>query len=368
MRPLIVDLGREFRGGQHQALLLLQGLRERGHAPQLIAVRDSLLASRANDNGVRVHAADPRRRRITAALEIRRLVEERRIDLIHANEPHALSAAWFARAHRAVPVVVSRRIALPISRAHFPRARYLAAARIVAVSHFVEQSVLAAGFPATRVLVIHDGVSIPAKFSKTQRESARKELGIPPDHACVGNVAAFVPEKGHELLITAFAQLRKKTSPCILLLRGDGPERLNLESLVQKLPLAESVKFLPSTVDSETVFLASDVFAFPSQEEPLGSALLAAMAHGLPVVAIGRGGIPEVVEGGKNGILVDSLDPQVFAAALASLIERREESKRLGHAARETIVARFSARLMVEETVELYEDVIADRTRLKSAG
>ena len=53
-----------------------------------------------------------------------------------------------------------------------------------------------------------------------------------------------------------------------------------------------------------------DVFAFPSHEEPLGSVLLAAMAQGLPVVAIGRGGIPEVVENGKNGLLVNSLDPE----------------------------------------------------------
>jgi len=359
VRPLIVDLGREFRGGQHQALLLLEGLRARGHAPELIAVRDSLLASRANDYGVPVHAADPRRRRITAALEIRRLVGEHRIDLIQANEPHALSSAWFARAHRAVPVVVSRRIALPISHAHFSRARYLAAAHIVAVSHFVEQSVLAAGFPATSVLVIYDGVSIPTEISKAQRESARKELGIPPEHTCIGNVAAFVPEKGYELLITAFAQLRKKTSACSLLLRGDGPQRLNLESLVQKLQLAESVKFLPSTVDSETVFAAIDVFAFPSHEEPLGSALLAAMAHGLPVVAIARGGIPEVVDSRKNGILVDGLDPETFASALASLMERRDESKRLGNAARETIISRFSADRMVGKTLDLYEKLVA---------
>ena len=359
MRPLIVDLGREFRGGQHQALLLLRGLRERGHAPELIAMRDSLLASRANDHGVPVHAADPRRRRITAALEIRRLVGEHRIDLIHANEPHALSSAWFARAHRAVPVVVSRRIALPISHAHFSRARYLAAAHIVAVSHFVEQSVLAAGFPATSVLVIYDGVSIPTEISKAQRESARKELGIPPEHTCIGNVAAFVPEKGYELLITAFAQLRKKTSACSLLLRGDGPQRLNLESLVQKLQLAESVKFLPSTVDSETVFAAIDVFAFPSHVEPLGSALLAAMAHGLPVVAIARGGIPEVVDSRKNGIMVDGLDPETFASAIASLMERRDESKRLGNAARETIISRFSADRMVGKTLDLYEKLVA---------
>jgi hypothetical protein len=59
VRPLIVDLGREYRGGQHQALLLLQGLRERGHAPELIAVRDSLLSSRAGEIGAPVHVADP---------------------------------------------------------------------------------------------------------------------------------------------------------------------------------------------------------------------------------------------------------------------------------------------------------------------
>ena len=91
-----------------------------------------------------------------------------------------------------------------------------------------------------------------------------------------------------------------------------------------------------------------DVFAFPSHEEPLGSALLAAMAHGLPVAAIGRGGIPEVVENGKNGLLVDSLDPSELATALAHLLTNPEESRRLGEAGRETIQTRFSADPMVE--------------------
>jgi glycosyltransferase involved in cell wall biosynthesis len=355
VRPLIVDLGRDYRGGQHQALLLLQGLRERGHAPELIAVRDSLLASRAKEIGAPVHAADPDRRRLIAAWQIRKLVREQRLDLVHANEPHALSSAWLARAHHAVPIVISRRIALPLSRGVLSLARYRAAARVVAVSHFVEQCVVQSGLPADRVSVIYDGVQIPAKISQAQRESARAQLGIPREIPCIGNVAAFVPEKGHVLLFDAFAKLRAQFRECVLLLRGEGPELGRLQSLARKLQVAGAVKFLPPSIDLETMFAALDIFAFPSHEEPLGSALLAAMAHALPVVAIARGGIPEFVEEDKNGLLVKDLDPGAFSSAIARLVAHPEEAIRLGKGARETVMARFSVSQMVEETLHLYE-------------
>ena len=360
MRLLLADLGREFRGGQHQALLLLQGLLARGHAPELIAVRDSRLASRAKEIGVPVHVADPGRRRLTAALLIRKLVGERRIDLVHANEPHALSSAWFARAHRAVPVVISRRIALPLSSARLSLARYRSASRVIAISHFVERSVLQSRIPADRISVIYDGVEIPQVISEAQREIARKQFGIAPGIPCIGNVAAFVPEKGHALLLNAFAKLRAQVPSCILLLRGEGPEFPALRNLAQQRGLSDAVKFQPSSAEIETIFAAMDIFAFPSHEEPLGSAFLAAMAHGLPVVAIARGAVPEVVEDGKNGVLVNDLDPAAFAAALAAFIGRPHEASRLGQAAREAVTKHFSADRMVEESLRLYEALIRD--------
>ncbi|HYL83664.1 MAG TPA: glycosyltransferase family 4 protein [Candidatus Angelobacter sp.] len=358
MRPLIVDLGREFRGGQNQALLLLQGLRERSHAAELIAVSESRLASRAREIGVPVHTIDSKRRRLAAAQHIRRLVLDRRMDVVHANEPHALTSAWLARAHRAVPMIVSRRVALPLSRGAFSLARYRAAARIAAVSHFVERSILQSGISAERILVIYDGVRIPTEISPTERESARSRIGIPQDALCIGNVAAFVPEKGQVLLLEAFAKLHAQFSEGILLLRGEGPELPKLQTLARELRLADAVKFLPPDTEIETAFAAMDIFAFPSHEEPLGSALLAAMAHGLPVVAIARGGIPEVVEAGRNGLLVDKLDPAAFASVLARLLSQPDEAARLGRAGRETVIARFSASRMVEETLRLYESVV----------
>ena len=359
MRPLIVDLGRDYRGGQHQALLLLQGLRERGHVPELIAARDSLLAARARDTGATVHVAEPRWRRLSAAWQVRKLVRERRADIVHANEPHALSSAWLAQAHRTVPMVASRRIALALSRSLFSLARYRAAARVIAVSHFVEKSVILSGLPAGLVSVIHDGVRIPQEISQIQRDSARDQLGILREIPCIGSVAAFVPEKGHALLLKAFAKLRVQFPRCTLLLRGEGPELSNLQSLARQIQVAEAVKFLPPTIDIETIFAAMDIFVFPSHEEPLGSALLAAMAHGLPVAAIARGGIPEVVEDGKNGSLAEELDPEAFASAIARLVEHPEVGTRLGRAARETVTTRFSADRMVEETLRLYEQLVA---------
>jgi glycosyltransferase involved in cell wall biosynthesis len=257
-------------------------------------------------------------------------------------------------------VVISRRIALPLSGGRISQARYRAASRVIAVSHFVEQSVLQSGIPADCIAVIYDGVEIPPEISPAMREGARRQLGIATGVPCIGNVAAFVPEKGQALLLRSFATLCAQGPGCILLLRGDGPELPKLKNLARLLHLNGAIKFLPATSEIETMFAAMDIFAFPSHEEPLGSALLAAMAHGLPVVAIARGGVPEVVEDGKNGLLVNDLDAAAFDAALASLIVQPEQAARLGHAARQTVLANFSADRMLEETLRVYEALIRD--------
>jgi glycosyltransferase involved in cell wall biosynthesis len=206
--------------------------------------------------------------------------------------------------------------------------------------------------------VIYDGVQIPPEISQAQRESARDDLGIAREIPCIGNIAAFVPEKGHALLVDAFAKLRVQFPECVLLLRGEGPAVAMLQALARKLHVDAAVKFLSPSLDIETMFASMDIFAFPSHEEPLGSALLAAMAHALPVVAIPRGGIPEVVEDGKNGLLVKNLDPGAFSSAVTRLITNPNEANRLGKAARETAIGHFSASQMVEETLRMYDLVV----------
>jgi glycosyltransferase involved in cell wall biosynthesis len=355
VRPLIVDLGKDYRGGQHQALLLCEGLKARGHDPELVTLRGSALARHAKDAGLGVCEVPAGRPRFAAALKIRRRVRGGRAEIVHANEPHALTAAWVARAHRSVPLVVSRRVALPLSRSPVALARYRAAARIIAVSHCVERHVLASGFPPRDVEVIYDGVEIPAEISRAERDAARSLLGISPKSSCIGNAAALVPRKGQALLLHAFAKLRGTFPGSVLLLWGEGPDRPTLEQLARELHIAEDVKFLGTEVSIESAFAAMDAFAFPSHMEALGTALLAAMARGLPVVAAARDGMTEVVEDGKSGLLVKEVDPGAFAAAIERLLSHLGEAKDLAHAARETALARFSAGRMVDETLRLYE-------------
>src|SRR5574337_980624 len=109
LKPLYVDLEPEWRGGQNQALLTLRGLRARGHAAELVAVRGQPLALRAAAEGIPVHGVGERAARLGAALLLRRLLRRRKFDVLHANEPHALTAAWLAGAHRRLALVVSRR-------------------------------------------------------------------------------------------------------------------------------------------------------------------------------------------------------------------------------------------------------------------
>ncbi len=358
MQPLIIDLGRDFRGGQDQALLLVRGLLTRGHAPKLIAVRNSLLSQRANQAGVSTYEVNSRWRRLDAARAIRRLIREHAVDVVHASEPHGLTSAWLARAHRSVPVVVSRRVELPLSSDSVSLARYRAASRVLPVSNFVRDSVLKSGLPADLIETVFVGVEIPPNISPADREAARNRFSISPESACLGNVAAFVEEKGHVLLLHALADLRAQYPRLILLLAGEGPEKANLQALARQLGIDDMVKFAGFVPDVESVYAATDLFVFPSHQEPLAVAMLSAMAYGLPLVAFASGGNPEAVEDGKNGLLVKDLNSSDLAAAIARLLSNPDEARRLGESARETVKAHFSADRMVDETLRVYETLV----------
>ncbi|MGB6428937.1 MAG: glycosyltransferase, partial [Candidatus Acidiferrales bacterium] len=137
MKILYVDLETEWRGGQSQALEALRGLLRRGHEAQLLAVAGGALATRARDAGVRVIEIESRRKRWGAAEALRRLLRDAPPDVVHANESHALTAAWLARTHRRTTLVAARRLAYPIQRNPISRARFRAAHRIFAISDFV---------------------------------------------------------------------------------------------------------------------------------------------------------------------------------------------------------------------------------------
>ncbi len=359
MRTLHVDLGTEWRGGQQQVLLLLRGLRSRGHAAELVATADAPLATRAALEGFTVHSVVPALARPHAALVLRRLLAKRTIEVVHAHEAHGLTAAWVARAQQRSQLVASRRVSFPLNSP----GRYAATQRVIAVSRFVADVVVAAGVERERVVVVHDGVEVPPLATTQERERARKNWGAEANTILLGCVGYLSEEKGHERLFPALAKIREKNPNCRLLLAGEGPRRSALERQARELDLEASVTFAGFVEELSQVYDALDLFAFPSLSEGLGTSLLLAMAHGLPMVAAARGGIPEAVRHGENGLLVSDPEAELLAGAVLTLVDNPAQAKRLGESARKTVEEQFSAEQMVDNTLAVYERVCRGTAR-----
>jgi glycosyltransferase involved in cell wall biosynthesis len=356
---LLVDLERVWRGGQEQALLLVVGLAKRGHVAEIVAVRNSAIAARAQAAGIHVHEVSNRARRISAARAVCRLVKQKRFDLVYGNEAHALTAAWLARSHRHVPLVAARRVTFPLSRSPISLARYRAATRILAISQAVRDALAAAGFGEDRVEVVLDGIEIPDPIDAQTRARARRRWGFNAEERVLALVAALTGEKGHALLIEAFSKLRREVPNCRLLLAGEGGLRARLEGQVREAGLESAIIFTGFLPDVESVYAACDLFVFPSLQEGAGSSLLRAMAFGLPVLALARGGVAEIIDNERNGVLVQEATAEAIAAEAARMLRDPERMDRLGKSGRKTAAANYSAERMVDATAHVFERLIS---------
>ena len=360
MRVLYVDLEREWRGGQSQAWLTLVGLRERGHEVELLAAQDSPLANRVSDAGITVHQVPRFGLRGWAARAIRRLIASKRFELIHLNEPHALTAAWLARAHRRVPLLLSRRIGFPLQKNAVSQARYRAVERFVANSKDVTKSLIDSGIAVERISIVNEGVEIFPLRTTEQRSNARKHWDVRENEFLFGCVSVFVPEKGQRHLIEALPLVRASHPEVRLLLAGDGACRAELEALAKRLGQTEAVLFPGFVKDVAQVYAALDAFVFPSEFEGLGTALQAAMAAGLPCISTKRGALAEVIEDERTALAAEPCGKE-FAAMMLRLIDDGVLRRKLSEAGRREVEQRFSAALMVENTIRVYENVLEKR-------
>src|SRR5579859_7891844 len=360
MIPLIVDLETEWRGGQNQALLLLKGLYERGHAAELLAAEGSALGARAHAAGICVHSVSRGMARLPAAGKIRELMRDGRIDVVHTNESHALTAAWLAGAHKKAPLLFSRRVGYPLGKSLLAKARFRAVSRIVANSNWVAEQAAASGADRKKLTVVYEGVEIPAAISETERKAARAVWKVAEDEQLIGCVGVLSWDKGHEFVIRAMAEVRKKFPQCKLLLAGDGPSRGELQALAEQRGVGDSVVFAGFVKQISDVYRGLDVFVFPSLFEGLGTSLLAAMASGVPSVTFFGCALGEIVENGGTGIQVEAKNSNQIAEAITKILCDREWAAQLGTAGRQSIAARFSADKMVEETLKVYREVLGE--------
>jgi len=295
---------------------------------------------------------------LSAAARIRSILREGRIELVHANEAHAVTAAWLAGASRKVPFVISRRVGYPLGQSWIAQARYRAASCIIANSRWVADQAIASGAPKDKLRVAYEGVVIPQGTPPQLRLASRHRWGVAGDAQLLGCVGVLLPDKGQEWLIRALVEVHKEFPSARLLLAGDGPMRGELEALAKTLGLGDAVVFAGFVKDVESVYAALDVFLLPSFFEALNNSLLAAMAHAIPSIAFRRGALAEIIEDGKSGLIVSGPQVQEIYQAVARILRDYNFARRLGEAGRVRVMENFSADSMVERIVEIYDEVL----------
>jgi len=225
------------------------------------------------------------------------------------------------------------------------RQAYRCATTVVANCAAARGILLAEGLAPASIAVIPNGVDRP------RHESA----GVAAEQRTrVITVANLRPEKNHETLIAAADLLSADFPDVEFQIVGDGPRRSELEALVRSRRLDDRVSFLGHREDVGRLLSEASIFALPSRSEAFPNGAIEAMAAGLPVVASAVGGLLDLIEHGRTGLLIEPGNPTALADALRQLLTNRTAAARIGEHARAHVQQRYSFERMVKAFEDLY--------------
>jgi glycosyltransferase involved in cell wall biosynthesis len=225
---------------------------------------------------------------------------------------------------------------------------------IYAVSASLREHMVAEGYPADRVGVIHNGIDPGRMPGEGERQRARAALGAGDDTFLVGTAARLDPVKDLPTLIAAFASLRSAERRARLVIAGEGQERAPLERQIADLGLGADVTLLGHREDVRALMPGLDVYVNCSISEGISVTILEAMAACVPVVATHVGGNPEIVADGSNGLLVPARTPSELASAIGLLAAAPAMRRTFGREGRRTVERDFRIDQMVDKYARIY--------------
>ena len=293
-------------------------------------------------------------------------------DVVHNHmyraEVIGTQAAWaLAAAGRRRPLVVgtvhSSRVRADADRDLLrrltPRMDHL-----IAVSRAIVRKIEDEGRVGAPISLIYNGVDLARYAEQEVCCTLHREYSIPEGSPIVGVVARLEPEKGHPTLLDAWPAVLETVPNAHLLIVGEGSEREALEQRALGLGISKSVTFTGRRDDVPSVTAALDVAVLPSYREAQGLSILEAMALSRPVVASAVGGIPEMIEHGRTGLLVPPRDPGALAASIVRLLTDHPYADTLARAGHDLVYERFCVELMVRAVETIYDEAVADELRL----
>jgi glycosyltransferase involved in cell wall biosynthesis len=213
--------------------------------------------------------------------------------------------------------------------------------------------------PSHKVHLIHNGIDTN-QFQRTlTRSEAKRRVGAYEDRLLIGSVGRLSPEKGFLQLIEVVSNLRQvHPIPIDLWIAGDGPQRDELESAIERLGLNDSVRLLGQRNDLRDFYQAMDMFLLNSIREGLPNVLLEAMAMETPVIATAIAGIPKLISHRIDGLLISPGKPQELQSAIEELLVSEEKRHALTVHARCKIEQDYSFEKRIEKVVAIYNNLL----------
>lgn len=356
-------------GGAETILVdLATGLDPARYRSLALVPREGWLSAALQSHGVPVRVArssgplDP-----TLYLEMRRLIREEKVDLIHSHLPDQNFYSCVAGRLTGRPVIATYHGLLPARASLGVRARMKlwfvgrSASTVVAVSGCLEEAMREMGFPARRLVRIYNGIEI-ARFAQAPSGGLHRELGRNGHTKFIGMVANVRTAKGYEYFLQAASEVARKVPEALFLAIGEA-ESAELEGLraqVRRLSLEGRFLFLGFRQDIPEILADLDLFVLSSVQEGFSLATVEAMAAGKPVVATRSGGPEEIVEHPRTGLLVPARDAVALATAICDLLADPERAGAMGRAARGKAALDFSVETMIGRYEALYDRVLKE--------
>ena len=381
LRIAFVNTSLDIGGIERQMLALAEGLpRDRFTVEFVLLRKAGTHAPAARALGVTVHVLGFERlgeghlallplrllRRVRHIAQFVALVRRRRYDVLDAWQYQSYVLCGLTRPLTRVPVLVVGRRTLsesaPRSGRPWPliaRLATRAADAVVANAEAVRQDVARRErLNPSRIRVIRNGVE-PAERSPARRAAARARWGVEDGDLVVGCVANFRPEKALERLVRVAEAVSPSAPTVRFVVVGDGPARESLAHFVAARGLSDRVILHGHEPDARALLDGMDIVVHPSDAEGLPNAVLEAAAAGLPIVATDVGGIREILEDRRSGLIVRPRDERALADGLTELIRSPELRATFGQRARRHVRAAFPMDRMVAGVATLYGELAA---------
>ncbi|MEA2379214.1 MAG: hypothetical protein QOD13_3121 [Thermoleophilaceae bacterium] len=295
--------------------------------------------------------------RVDDWLPLYRLLRRERFDVIHAHKFGSNVWATVIGRLARVPVIVTHEHTWSFEGEPVRRLldRHLIgrfSSVFVAVSQEDRRKIIEIeGVRPDKVLFVPNGVTVRA----AEGTDVRAELDIPPDAPLIGTVGVLRPQKALDVLIRATVPLLADFPELRLVIAGAGPERKALEALIHSEGVSDRVILAGFRDDVPDVIATLDVAASSSAFEGSPLAMMEFMAAGCPIVATRVGGVPDLIDDGVHGLLVDSGDVAGMTVALRRMLTDREAALQMGERARERRRREFDLDVVVRRFQALYE-------------